>query len=117
MARRKFKQGPFALAAEPDIQEDVDTEIDSLTEDDLEPPYKVLIHNDEVTPYDFVLIVLRRFFQLSPPDAEYVTYLAHTKGLAYVATLPLREAQKRVGQAHFAASLEGYPLTFTIEPE
>ena len=27
------------------------------------------------------------------------------------------EAEKRVGRAHFAASLEGYPLTFTIEPE
>jgi ATP-dependent Clp protease adapter protein ClpS len=43
--------------------------------------------------------------------------VAHTSGIAYVATLPLKEAQKRVGKAHFAASLEGYPLMFTIEPE
>ena len=50
-------------------------------------------------------------------EAEHVAYVAHTSGIAYVATLPLNEAQKRVGKAHFAATLEGYPLMFSIEPE
>jgi ATP-dependent Clp protease adapter protein ClpS len=44
-------------------------------------------------------------------------FTAHYNGLAYVTTLPLNEAQKRVSKAHFAAQLEGYPLTFSIEPE
>lgn len=77
---------------------------------------KVLVHNDDFTPYDFVIIILVRFFKLPPPDAELVTWTAHTSGVAQVAILPMEEAQRRVGQAHFAASLEGYPLTFTIEP-
>jgi ATP-dependent Clp protease adaptor protein ClpS len=94
---------------EQDIQSDAESELDSL--------WNVIIHNDDVTPFDFVIMVLQKFFHLLPPDAEYATFVAHTKGKALVATLPLREAQKRVGQAHFAASLEGYPLTFTIEPE
>ncbi|HQF71966.1 MAG TPA: ATP-dependent Clp protease adaptor ClpS [Promineifilum sp.] len=75
------------------------------------------MHNDDVTPYDFVIIALQRFFDLTPLAAEHVTYMAHVSGVAYVTTLPKSEAEKRIGRAHFAASLEGYPLTFTIEPE
>ena len=86
-------------------------------QEEKEPPYKVLIHNDEVTPYDFVVAILIRIFQLTPIIAEHITYLAHTKGVALVTVLPKSEAQRRVGKAHFAARLEGFPLTFTIEPE
>lgn len=96
----------------PEIEEVEDIE----QEDSLEPPYRVLVHNDDVTPFDFVIGVLMRFFQLNSADAERVTWTAHNNGMAMVAVLPLKEAQRRVGQAHFAATLEGYPLTFTIEP-
>ena len=79
--------------------------------------WKVIVHNDDVTPYDFVIIVLIRFFSLDPQDAERITWTAHNRGAALVRVLPKSEAERRVGQAHFAAGLEGYPLTFTIEPE
>lgn len=95
---------------------DLDTTLDEQTEDDQEDLVKVLIHNDDVTPMDFVVVILQRIFQLSPLEAEYVMITAHFSGLALVATLPLSEAKKRVGKAHFAAQLEGYPLMFTIEP-
>lgn len=98
------------------LDHDLEEQTDILTDEALERLHRVIIHNDEVTPYEFVIIVLRRFFGLALPDAEQVTYTAHTKGQALVTILPLREAQKRVGQAHFAASLEGFPLMFTIEP-
>ena len=100
---------------QPDIV--VESIEETVQEQELESLWKVIIHNDEVTPYDFVIIVLIRFFKLSPPDAETITWAAHNKGAALVQILPLKEAEKRVGQAHFAASLEGFPLTFTIEPE
>jgi ATP-dependent Clp protease adaptor protein ClpS len=105
--------------AESDVWQDTDTEKETGTDfaEAIEPRAKVFIHNDDVTPYDFVVVVLQRFFHLTPPEAEQVTYIAHVSGVAYVATLPRSEAEKRVGQAHFAAGLEGYPLTFTIEPE
>lgn len=101
------------------VEQDTAQEIQSDLglEELLEPPCKVLIHNDEVTPYDFVILILQKIFRLNPLEAEHVTFVAHTQGIAYVQTLPCQEAQKRVGKAHFAASLEGYPLTFTIEPE
>jgi ATP-dependent Clp protease adaptor protein ClpS len=96
-----------------DIEQEVGTEMEAA----IEPPFRVFVHNDDVTPYDFVIIALQRFFDLTPLAAEHVTYIAHVSGVAYVTTLPKSEAEKRVGRAHFAASLEGYPLTFTIEPE
>lgn len=101
------------------VEQDTEREIQSDLglEDMLEPPWNVFIHNDEVTPYDFVILILQKIFRLNPLEAEHVTFVAHTQGVAYVQTLPQNEAQKRVGKAHFAASLEGYPLTFTIEPE
>lgn len=96
-----------------DLEQEVGTEAQAA----IEPPFRVFVHNDDVTPFDFVIIALQRFFDLNPLAAEHVTYIAHVNGVAYVATLPKSEAEKRVGRAHFAASLEGYPLTFTIEPE
>lgn len=92
-------------------------ELVEKVEEALEKRGKVIIHNDDVTPFDFVIMVLQRFFELALPEAEFIAWTAHTEGAAVVAVLPMAEAQRRVGQAHFAASLEGYPLTFTIEPE
>ena len=88
----------------PDIYEETEQE------EALEPNYKVFIHNDDVTPYDFVVLILQKIFELQAMEAEYIT-------IAYVATYPKTEAQKRVGKAHFAAGLEGFPLHFSIEPE
>lgn len=95
----------------------IEQELDKALEDALEPGCRVLIHNDEVTPYNFVIAILQRIFRLQHAHAEQVTFLAHTAGMAYVTTLPCPEANARVGKAHFAASLEGYPLLFTVEPE
>jgi ATP-dependent Clp protease adaptor protein ClpS len=105
--------------SESDVWHETDTRRETGTDfaEAIEPRAKVFVHNDDVTPFDFVIIALQRFFDLTLLAAEQVTYIAHDSGLAYVATLPKSEAEKRVGRAHFAASLEGYPLTFTIEPE
>lgn len=99
----------------PDIE--IEQEEDLAEETSEEPPYKVIIHNDDVTPFDFVIAILIRIFKLTPVIAEFITYTAHTNGVALVAVLPKTEAERKVGKAHFAARLEGYPLTFTIEPE
>ncbi|MBP7693030.1 MAG: ATP-dependent Clp protease adaptor ClpS [Anaerolineales bacterium] len=109
------------MRADPDSPPENDTD----TQRDLEwvvvgdegQQAKVLVHNDDVTPYDFVLLILRQVFSLSPSQAERVTLRAHVTGLAYVMTLPLEEAKHRVGRAHGLARQAGFPLAFTIEPE
>lgn len=103
----------WQLLVAPEIEEELDIKLEEM----FEPPYRVFVHNDDETPFDFVIIALQRFFSLSPAAAEHVAVLAHMTGISYVATLSKKEAERQVGQAHFAASLEGYPLTFSIEPE
>lgn len=83
----------------------------------LEPLYRVIIHNDDVTPMDFVVHVLERIFFVLPVDATLIMLRAHYSGAAVVQILPKSEAEKRIAKAHFAAGLEGYPLRFTMEPE
>jgi len=90
-------------------------EQDEQTE--LEPLYHVIIHNDDVTPMDFVVHVLKTCFYLSNPKAAEIMMTAHFSGMAYVQTLPKSEAEKRINKAHFAAGLEGYPLHFSMESE
>jgi ATP-dependent Clp protease adaptor protein ClpS len=92
-------------------------EIIKETQTELEPLFRVIIHNDDITPMDFVVNVLTSIFSLAQPDAFEVMLIAHTKGVAYVQTLPKAEAEKRINKAHFAAGLEGYPLHFSLEPE
>lgn len=100
-----------------DIAPQTEQDVFADAEQELERRFKVFIHNDEVTPYDFVVIILQKIFERTPLEAEHITFVAHNSGIAYVATYPKADAQKRVGKAHFAASLEGYPLMFTLEPE
>ncbi len=82
-----------------------------------EPPYRVIIHNDDVTPMDFVTHILVTVFFIPQENALTIMYTAHLNGSAYVQTLPRPEARKRINKAHFAARLRGYPLKFTMEPD
>jgi len=92
-------------------------EITEETETELEPLYRVIIHNDDVTPMDFVVHVLTSIFVLSQPDAMEAMLTAHFNGAAYVQTLPKTEAEKRINKAHFEANNAGYPLHFSMERE
>ena len=100
--------------------EKTDTEIEHDLEfvvaEDTGDEANVIIHNDDVTPFDFVLAVLVGVFRLGARQAYAVTLRAHVTGSAYVVTLPIEEAKYRVGQAHSAARQQGYPLWFTLEP-
>ncbi|WKZ48319.1 MAG: ATP-dependent Clp protease adaptor ClpS [Anaerolineales bacterium] len=99
------------------IQPLPDIEIIEDSETELEPLYKVVIHNDNVTPMDFVVHILKTIFFLGNDRASEVMLTAHVNGSAYVQTLPKSEAEKRIGKAHFESNNVGYPLQFTMEPE
>ena len=95
----------------PEIQiiEETDTE--------LEPLYQVIIHNDNITPMDFVIDVLKTIFFLANDKAADIMFTAHVYGSAYVQTLAKSEAEKRINKAHAEAHNAGYPLKFTMEAE
>ena len=92
--------------------------IEELEEEtELEPLYRVIIHNDDVTPMDFVVYILKNHFYLSNPKAGDIMLTAHVYGSAYVQTLAQSEAERRINKAHAEASNAGYPLHFSMEPE
>jgi ATP-dependent Clp protease adaptor protein ClpS len=85
--------------------------------EDLERPYRIIIENDDVTPMEFVVLVLLGIFELDFERAVQVMLEAHNKGRAYVATLPFEQAQQRVYEAQSRAREMGYPLSFYLEPD
>src|SRR5437868_6555539 len=91
---------PFSLApADPKIE--TETEILERYQPvvALERPHRVVIHNDDVTPMDFVVTVLVGIFDLSMTRASEVMWTAHTTGIAIVCSLPPEEARERVNTA------------------
>jgi ATP-dependent Clp protease adaptor protein ClpS len=90
---------------------------DEQQETAYEPLFRVIIHNDDVTPMDFVVHVLTSIFRLLQLDAMQIMLVAHYHGAAVVQILPKSEAEKRINRAHFASGLEGYPLHFSLEAE
>lgn len=95
----------------------IDIEMVTMPEEELEKLYRVIILNDDVTTFQFVITALVVVFEIEPSRAEAIAWETHTKGEAYVATLPLKEAQEKVFKVQYAAREQGYPLQFVIEPE
>ncbi len=83
----------------------------------LEPLWLVLIHNDDVTPFDFVIGVLMAVFDLSQELADHIAYVAHTRGVARVVSRPRQVAERLARKGHALARLNDFPLTFSLEPD
>lgn len=81
------------------------------------PLYKVLLHNDDFTPRDFVVLVLRQVFALGDGEAQSVMQHAHVHGLAVVGLYTCEIAEAKVIEAGEIAKDQQYPLRFTFESE
>lgn len=110
------------MTNDPQLQETeavtlADLDIDLTSEEQHESRWYVVVHNDDVTPFDYVLRILTNLFLLSDEMAEHVAQTAHSEGMAVVVVRPRPEAERLVKVAQSRARLDGYPLSFTIEPE
>jgi ATP-dependent Clp protease adaptor protein ClpS len=103
------------LPVAPQVQTVVEPVIRDEDDVRLEPLYHVLIHNDDVTPYDYVVRILQRIFMLSEEIADHVAWTAHHEGVAIVVIRPRSEALKLIQVARTQARLDGYPLFFSME--
>lgn len=116
-------RNPRLSASDTDTGTDVETdtgidlEFVVQDEEELERPYRVIIHNDDVTTFEFVINILVLVFELTFVRATHIAFETHNTGASYVCTLPLEEAKSKVFKAQFAARQQGFPLTFSIEPE
>jgi ATP-dependent Clp protease adaptor protein ClpS len=81
------------------------------------PLFKVILLNDDYTPREFVVRVLKAEFRMSEDQAHRVMITAHTKGACVVAVFTQEIAESKATRATEMARNEGYPLLFTTEPE
>ncbi|RRH95592.1 ATP-dependent Clp protease adapter ClpS [Mesorhizobium tamadayense] len=79
--------------------------------------YKVILVNDDFTPREFVVTVLKAEFKLSEDQAHRVMITAHTRGVCVVAVFTRDVAETKATRATDAGKAKGYPLLFTTEPE
>ncbi len=79
--------------------------------------YKVVLLNDDYTPREFVVLILRNEFRLDSSQAEVVMLTAHQKGACVVSVYPKDVAETKATNAADAAGRLGYPLKFEVEPE
>jgi ATP-dependent Clp protease adaptor protein ClpS len=81
------------------------------------PLFKVILINDDFTPRDFVVRVLKAEFHTSEDQAHRIMITAHTRGACVVAVFTREVAETKATRATEAGRNKGYPLLFTTEPE
>lgn len=79
--------------------------------------YKVILVNDDFTPREFVVRVLKAEFRMSEDQAYRVMITAHRQGLCVVAVFTRDVAETKAARATDAGRAAGFPLTFATEPE
>ncbi len=81
------------------------------------PLYRVILVNDDFTPRDFVVRVLKAEFRITGEQAHRIMITAHTKGSCVVAVFTREIAETKATRATEMARAEGFPLLFSTEPE
>jgi ATP-dependent Clp protease adaptor protein ClpS len=79
--------------------------------------HKVILLNDDYTPREFVVKVLRAVFGMSDDQAYRVMMTAHRRGACVVAVYTRDVAETKATEATELGRQHGHPLTFTTEPE
>jgi ATP-dependent Clp protease adaptor protein ClpS len=79
--------------------------------------YKVILLNDDYTPREFVVTVLKAVFRMSEDQAFKVMMTAHRRGACVVAVYTRDVAETKATEGTERGREKGYPLMFTTEPE
>ena len=79
--------------------------------------HKVILVNDDYTPREFVVMVLKAEFRMTEDQAHKVMITAHRRGVCVVAVFTKDVAETKATRATDAGRAKGYPLLFTTEPE
>src|SRR6202158_291757 len=79
--------------------------------------HKVILVNDDFTPREFVVTVLKAEFRMNEDQAYHVMLTAHRRGVCVVAVYTQDVAETKATRGTEAGRSKGYPLLFTTEPE
>ncbi len=81
------------------------------------PQYRVIIHNDDYTPMDFVVHVLELFFYMNREKATQIMLAVHTNGKAVCGVFTRDIAETKAAQVNQYAREQQHPLLCEIEAE
>jgi len=77
--------------------------------------YKVLMLNDDYTPMEFVVMVLKRFFRMDLEQATRVMLHVHQRGVGVCGVFPYEIAETKVSQVMDYARANQHPLQCTLQ--
>ena len=107
------------MAGDKDSDKDTDGEAGVATKTRAKPKkpsqYKVLMLNDDYTPMEFVVMVLKRFFGMDLEQATRVMLHVHQKGVGVCGIFPYEVAETKVNQVMDFARQNQHPLQCTLE--
>jgi len=94
--------------------------IDKPPKNEREPPkpppmFKVLYHNDDFTPMEFVTWTLMEFFNKSEIDANSITFEVHKFGHAVAGVYTYQIAEQKIWEVLETAKENDFPLKLTGE--
>src|SRR3974390_3706948 len=78
--------------------------------------HKVILINDDYTPREFVVSVLKAEFRMTEDQAYKVMITAHRLGVCVVAVFTKDVAETKATRATHAGRAKGYPLLFSTQP-
>jgi ATP-dependent Clp protease adaptor protein ClpS len=85
---------------------------DSIVDDSF---YNVIMFNDDVTPFEYVICILNEIFNHSIEDGLSLAMHIHQNGQGIVATLPMQEAYDKVDAVDAMNSEYGFLLQTNVE--
>lgn len=81
------------------------------------PLWKVILLNDDFTPREFVVEVLKAVFRMNESQSYRVMITAHQKGACVIAVYTKDVADTKAKEATDMGKAHGFPLYFTTEKE
>jgi ATP-dependent Clp protease adaptor protein ClpS len=84
---------------------------------DVPRQYKVILHNDDYTPMDFVVEILIEVFKKDELAATQIMLNVHNLGRGVCGIYPYEIAETKVARVHELATLHEYPLQASMEAE
>lgn len=99
--------------------DDLSTGLGLLDEVETEEPnlYKVLLLNDDYTPMDFVVYVLKTFFKHDDGSAEKIMLDVHKLGSGVAGVFTFEVAETKALQVNQFAKSNKYPLKCIVEED